>query len=255
MSYQGRGKNNRDGNRAGRAQQPMQAIKKPTDGLQLLLYKSGGISGNLVQWRKSITIKAFEKFGDLARVLETREYYSPPEIEIPDVDALEGLALRVAESKYIQQVTKREDFISNMRMQRSSLYAFIWQNISLESEQIVQQRVEWTELSTLKCPRMLWINILATHSISTSGNTAVDEEDLDNRYKAVRQTNEETIVMYADRFRSALNMFTEMRLNPPNDEKQAIRFIMNLDNRRYEDLQNKMRENTILGDKDAYPKS
>ena len=102
---------------------------------------------------------------------------------------------------------------------------------------------------------MLWINILATHSISTSRNTAVEEEDLDNRYKAVRQSNEETIVMYADRFSNALNMFTEMHRNAPTDEKQAIKFIMNVDNKRYGDLQNKMRENIILGDNDAYPKS
>lgn len=149
------GKNTRRGVQTDRGQghRPRGRTKSPEDrkAVPILLY---GTDGNFQLWKKKTSLAALEKYGDLGRLFDLSEYFSPPTIEIEDYDLDEdphGLNL----SEYKDARKERNRHIAKMKADRSAMYAFMLSNMSNESLDAIKLLDGWPEADELKGPLTL----------------------------------------------------------------------------------------------------
>jgi len=74
-------------------------------------------------------------------MIELEDYYVPPEVEEPEADAFDkfndphGAHLAIC----VEKMKLREKAIYEMQLNRTSLYAVIWSQLSSESEEVIKQ--------------------------------------------------------------------------------------------------------------------
>lgn len=123
-------------------------INHERDRIPILRY---GPNNNLLQFKRAIIVKAGERFGDLAKTLETLEYYVTPEIDQTQFDLVNdphGINLMTLKEK-IKNRLKKEDA---MRDDRHNLYSFIYSHLSEESIDEIKQLVDYAEIDEAKDP-------------------------------------------------------------------------------------------------------
>jgi hypothetical protein len=83
-----------------------------------------GNSSALLAWKKKIILAAMEKYGDLARCLETLQYYEIPEVEVDDYDpAADPHGFTLGDLKEARKIHQQKE--DKMLQQRPNLYSFL----------------------------------------------------------------------------------------------------------------------------------
>ena len=102
-----------------------------------------GKHGNLRVFMKEFAVYAKSTYKDLGRLIETREYYEPPEIEYnPDeVRPARGndVQATLLLEKLKQEMKNRINAIDRMKNDRPGLYADLWGQLSPDSEDLVKR--------------------------------------------------------------------------------------------------------------------
>ena len=93
-----------------------------------------GTGNNRLKFKEKIITACIEKYGDLARLMQLEEYYTPPKLEgylmEPYTDwKTDG----VVKMLYFSKVKARAKAIRTMADDRSKLYAYILSKLSRES--------------------------------------------------------------------------------------------------------------------------
>jgi hypothetical protein len=113
------------------------AVKTPIAGLPTLKPNSGAVKYN--QWADSLHNRVQEKYPELAIVIRTREPYSEPEIE--DINIVYNDANDPASAMRIMRearIKARARSVIEQKAQLKGLFATIWNQISAESEELIQ---------------------------------------------------------------------------------------------------------------------
>lgn len=192
-----------------------------------------GPNTNLLQFKRAIIIKAGELFGDLARSLETLEYYVSPEIDEQEYDLdndPHGINIMTLKEK-IKNRIKKED---KMKDDRHNLFCFIYSYLSEESIDEIKQCDDYEEADNDKDPLGLWKLILSTHMITENTiDQAMIRRNAWEQYNNCKQTEHESIVRYYERFSSILQHFKDTGNAEKEDNDVALDFMAGLDDRRY----------------------
>ena len=97
------------------------------------LLKFGNVN-NWLRFKEKIITACIEKYGDLARLMQLEEYYSPPKLEGALMDPYTDWETnKVTEMLYFSEVKARAKAIRTMADDRSKLYAYILSKLSRES--------------------------------------------------------------------------------------------------------------------------
>jgi len=115
---------------------------------------------------------ALEKFGDLARLVETDEYWEPLAPNVteynPDEDPHGFIKLQVNEL-----LKDRVRVIERMKNNKANLYGFILSRLSNESMDEVKRHEDFNDFNSTKDPLELWLAVKQIHRVDT--NSLVQE--------------------------------------------------------------------------------
>jgi hypothetical protein len=184
---------------------PNPPLSTPTSTVPILRFGDGNSSA-LLAWKKKIILAAMEKYGDLARCLETLQYYEIPEVEVDDYDPTadpHGFTLGdLKEAIKIRQ--QKED---KMLQQRPNLYSFLLSSISDESVDAIKQLEDFSEFHLEKDPLSLWNAILSVHRLQEhSYDENMVKFDSRRQLRTCTQDRHESLVRFFERFSETCNI-------------------------------------------------
>ena len=169
-----------------------------------------GPKSNLPVFKRILQVKAGKQFGKLARFIETRTYYAPNAPTNPKKDrTFAALPQEDQEDLVVDYTEARKAYnkeIIAMRLERPKLYNMIYEALSVESRDKVQQNAGWAQISAEMDPLELWKIIEDTHLIG--GDTPIGPiagYRATEAFRSLRQGQQESIVSFKRRFDESLS--------------------------------------------------
>jgi len=94
-----------------------------------------------LEWKKTMTTHCLKTFGAVAKIFHTLEEYEPPMVTIPDDLDDETDPGGFIRQDITEQIKNRRRMLWKMQENKASLYATIWMQLSIDSEQAVKKDV------------------------------------------------------------------------------------------------------------------
>ena len=212
------------------------------DAVPMLRY---GAKCNLPIFKQKLVAEAMVRYGDLAKMLETDQYYEPPRPDTRDVNPRTD---PIGYKEIEDQCIRRSRAIGEMAKNRTPLYGFMIQHLSNESHDAIKLLDEYQEFNATKDPLSLWLAIKKTHKVATSSNVgAVMKAETRRKYQEVRQGTFESIVTYKEKFDYLLEAYKEMDNAKMSDTDVAMDFFNGLDETRYGDFKTNYLNDLTMG--------
>ena len=192
-----------------------------------------GPDNNFPKFKEKMSKEAIEQFGDLGRMVETGEYYEPPEPDIEDYD-LDNDPHGVNAADYREDRKEWRRKKAKMNDDKPKLYAMILGKLSPESMDELKRHENYEEFNRLKDPLMLWLAIVMIHQVASVSKVAsVVKKAARDNYASMRQGQYETIITYKERFDAAVEAYNDMENPEMSDRDIAMDFLNGLDDNRY----------------------
>ena len=198
-----------------------------------------GRDTNLLIFKQKLGIKAMQLYGNLARFIETDQYYEPERpdpshYELGEDDDPHGFN-REEFRALLKEYTAEK---AQMNRNKPQIYAFIYSYLSNESVDEVKKHERYAEFHLAKDPLELWLAIKETHKTgSTATNATVSRLEIRQRYKNLAMGKLESIVSYKERFDDVLEAYMDAGHETMSDEDIAMDFFNGLDKTRYSEFQ------------------
>ena len=200
------------------------------DGVPVLRY---GPDNNFSKFKEKLSTAAIEKYGDLGRLVETGEYYEPPEPDISDFD-LDNDPYGVNAADFKDQKREYRKKMAEMESNKSKLYATMLSKMSTESMDELKRHEDYEDFNREKDPLMLWLAITMIHQVASVSKVAsVVKKAARDKYASMRQGQFETIITYKERFDAAVEAYNDMENPEMRDADIAMDFLNGLDDNRY----------------------
>ena len=181
---------------------------------------------------------AMAKYGNLAKLMDVRDYYVPP--EIPDFEPVAGETEEKRDIRlklHIKRLEYREKEIVDMEARRTNMFGDWWSLISIGSQSILRQTADFDEVERAADPCQLYLRILDTHLASDTGVTEEDKRLALKDYYNLHMGSAESIDQFFRRFTAGVDALTAADAQMPDDAAIALHFIHSLKTNKYSHLQ------------------
>ena len=192
-----------------------------------------GSGNNFIVFKGKLALVALEKFGDLARLVETDEYWEPPAPNVteynPDEYPHGFIKLQVNEL-----LKERVRVIERMKSNKANLYGFILSKLSNESMYEVKMHEDFDDFNSTKEPLELWLAVEHIHRVDT--NSLVQEyrkKSARDKYHRISQGQYESLVKYKARSDAAYETYVELANLELDDADVVMDFLHSLDPNHY----------------------
>jgi hypothetical protein len=208
-----------------------------------------GVNNNFDNFKKRVSIACMEKYKNLGRLIVDEVYYIPPNVDVDDYD-LEDDPYEINKARLKEAYKHRDKEINDMKIDRTSMFAYLISKLSKESLDEIQGDSAWKTIESSRDPLELWRVIKATHQILTTSKVAsVIKKTAREEYAACKQGAFEHIIDYKRKFDVRLDAFVVSGNIAPPKEDVAMVFMYGLDNARYADFKveivNDMQKGTL----------
>jgi hypothetical protein len=192
-----------------------------------------GVSSNFDLFKRKVSIACQEKYKNLGHLIYDEAYYTPTAVDT----ALYNLTndpYEIEKGRLREAHKRRDKEIDDMRIDRTSMFAYLISKLSKESYDEVQGHKDWGTIESSRDPLQLWLAIKSTHQILTTSKVAgIIKKTAREEYSACKQGSFEHILDYKRRFDSKLDALRVSGNTLPTDEDVALDFMYGLDNSRY----------------------
>lgn len=197
-----------------------------------------GSSNNFDLFKRKVSVACMERYKNLGRLIIDEKYYVPDNVDrtlydlTNDPHDVEKVRLREA-------YKHRDKEVDDMRVDRTSMYAYLISKLSKESYDEIQGHADWQtkKIEDTRDPLDLWLVIKNSHQILTTSKVAtVIKKTAREEYSACKQGSFENILDYKRRFDSKLDALKASRNDVPTPADVAMDFLYGLDNVRYGDF-------------------
>jgi len=192
-----------------------------------------GVNNNFDNFKKRVSIACMEKYKNFGRLIVDEKYYEPPAVDISQYNLANG-PHEVEKGRLREAHKRRDKEINDMKIDRTSMFAYLISKLSKESLDKVQGDASWKKIEASRDPLDLWKVIKATHQILTTLKVAsIIKKTAREEYAACRQGPFKHIVDNKRKFDARLDAFTVSGNTTPPKEDVAMDFMYGLDNARY----------------------
>jgi hypothetical protein len=153
---------------------------------------------------------------------------NPPAIDITQY-GLDNDPHEIEKGRLREAHKRRDKEIDDMKIDRTSMFAYIISKLSKESLDEVQGDKQWAAIEASRDPLSLWLVVKATHQILTKV-AAIIKKTAREEYAACKQGPFEHIVDYKRKFDARLDALTVSGNTAPSKEDVAMDFMYGLDN-------------------------
>ncbi len=132
-----------------------------------------GVSKNYDLFKHKVSVACMERYKNLGRLIMDEKYYVPAAIN----DALYDLMndpYGIEKARLREAHKRRDKELDDMRIDCTSMYAYLISKLSKESFDKVQGHADWSKIEDSSDPLQLWIVIKKTHQILTTSKVAAE---------------------------------------------------------------------------------
>lgn len=207
-----------------------------------------GTSTNFFSWNNMIRARVISEFGNIAAFV-----FDGKRITY-NIDRVDTTGWSAKDLKYFERekVKARIKEHESMILSVNRIFGIILSLMSPASLERVALEPEWKAAESNMDAKALWSLIVRTHQIQRSGVAAIDQANQAKKINEISQGRQETITAFIERFHAVVRGFTELGMALPSDSYQAARFVDALDDSRYVEFKNALKNNASLGIM-AYP--
>jgi hypothetical protein len=164
-------RNGKLGSKNGRKQgiKPQQSQSLNSDTAVPMLRFGAGNHFNL--FKRKISVACMEKYKNLGRLIIDEQYYVPDAVDTSLYD-LTNDRYDVEKGRLREAHKHRDKEIHDMRVDRTSMYAYLISKLSIESQDEIQGHADWPDIEKTRDPLKLWKVIKACHQILTTSKVA-----------------------------------------------------------------------------------
>jgi len=192
-----------------------------------------GAGNNFDLFKRKVSIACMEKYKNLGCLIMDEQYYVPAAVDIALYD-LTNDPFNVEKGKLREMHKRRDKEIDDMRIDRTSMYAYLISKLSKESQDEIQGHADWADIEKTRDPLKLWKVIKACHQIlTTSKVAAVIKKTACEEYTTCKQGPFEHIMNYKRRFDAKLYALVASGNATASDVDVAMDFMYGLDNSPY----------------------
>ena len=130
-----------------------------------------GVSNNFDTFKKKVSIACMEKYKNLGRLIVDERYYVPPAVDTTQFN-LTNDPHEIKKGRLREAHKRRDKEIDDMKIDQTSVFAYIVSKLSKESLDEVQRDKDWTTIEASRDPLALWLVVKATHQILTTSKVA-----------------------------------------------------------------------------------
>ena len=207
--------------------------REPPEDRKVVPVLKYGTDNNFAVFKKNLSMAAMEKYGDLARLIDTGDYFVPEEVDADAFDLEDDPhGLNLSDFKDARKDRNRR--IARLDRDKAGMYAYILLQLSNESLDAIKLQDEYDTVSTEKDPLGLWLLIEITHRVGTNSRIpAVLKMGARSAYQSCAQSAFESIVAYKERFDTTYENYVEHDNSELEATDVAMDFYRGLDNNRY----------------------
>jgi hypothetical protein len=192
-----------------------------------------GVGNNYDLFKRKISIACMERYKNLGRLIMDEKYYEPAKVDTALYD-LTNDPHEVEMSRLWEAHKRRDKEIDDMRIDCTSMYAYLISKLSRETLDEVQWHADWASIEASRDPLQLWIVIKKCHQILTTSKVAVVIKKMAREeYAACKQGQFENIADYKKHFDARLDALVASGNAPPTDADVAMDFMYGFDNSIY----------------------
>jgi hypothetical protein len=201
--------------------------KKDPEEVPILTF---GPKNNFAKFKESLSNKALREYGDLGRLIDAGQYYTPIPPDPDDYD-LDNDPYGLNCQTFLKQQKLYMRHCEEMVNNRPKLYAMIWQYLSQESKEEVKRSENYEVIKNTRDAQGLWNTIEETHKVfMISRIAAVIKKSARKEYQLMHQGPYESIITYKERFDIALKAYEEQENAELLQPDIAMDFFDGLDN-------------------------
>jgi hypothetical protein len=241
-------------------------VNHPNSSFDVLKF-SYGKATNVAEFKETAFEYNLRVLGAVAHVIKTGTRFVPkpvPGINDPNAFTAANDPHGFKQAAAQKQITQREGVIMSLQEKEYLLWGALWSNISKESRSQIESatlqamdddgNLLWVDVNGVDCPAnqvgakpkpdiftdsfgsdcvSLMRRINMTHLSPDSGVKGVDQELTHMRFERLSMSKDENLLEYKRRFEHALAAMKAIGLPDVPQDKQAVRFILNLDQSKY----------------------
>jgi len=157
-----------------------------------------GASKNFDLFKCKVPVACMERYKNLGRLIVDEKYYVLDDVDISLYD-LTNDPYDVEKARLREAYKHRNKDVNNMRVDRTSMYAYLISKLSKESYEKIQGHMEWQakKIEDIRDPLDLWLVIKKSHQILTMSRVAaVIKKTAREEYSSCKQGSFENIMDY-----------------------------------------------------------
>ena len=191
-----------------------------------------GASNNWLQFKSRLSTTCLEKYGDLGRLIETEDYYEPPEVNPNDYEGWETDDIQ--KMLYMGEVKARAKKVRQMREDRSKMYAYVLSKLSKESLDEFKHHEDYALVHDNLSLKGLWIVLREVHAANNSStNLLILKHEAFQSYAKCKQGEFETLANFRLRFEFDYENYLTQGNDAKSQEDMAMDFMYALHGGRY----------------------
>jgi len=113
-----------------------------------------GVANNFGLFKRKVTIVCQEKYKNLGRLIMDEQYYIPPAADMALYD-LTNDPHDVEKGRLREAHKRRDKETDDMRIDRTSMYAYLISKLSKESQDEIQGHADWEDIEKTRDPLKL----------------------------------------------------------------------------------------------------
>ena len=125
-----------------------------------------GANNNWLQFKERMATACLEKYGDLARLIESETYYEPEPVDKAQFEGWE--TDEVIKTLYIEEIKARAKIIRQMKENRAKMYAYIILKLSKESLDEFKHHEDFELIKRNLSALGLWVMLREIHAVNNS---------------------------------------------------------------------------------------
>lgn len=202
-----------------------------------------GASTNFFTWAAKIKSEVISQFGRIsAHIFDgKRIVYTVDQMDTSTWTPEEKQQLASETVKL--RIKEHESMLSAV----NRVFGLILSHLSEASLERVTLEPEWKDAEREMNARTLWVLVVRTHQVQRTGVAAIDHAHQAKRISDITQERQETLTSFTERFHAMVRGFAELGMTTPPESYLAVRYLDALDDARYVELKNALRNNASLG--------
>lgn len=208
-----------------------------------LIYVKDQPSPNWVAFKDLMYEGAIESYKDDALIFKQNDFEALPTVRRPTKAQIDDDPTGLVVKEYLSEFQDNNKLVREIVERRKALFGVLHKAIPQDIYLILSAADDFVSRIELKQDtKALWRLLNQLCGTGASSNRAMLELNVNDKFFAMRQKESQTLDDYYKDAKGIIEMFTSAGIDPPDNERQVLKFLKGADSKRYGEAVSKIQK-------------